>query len=161
MPADIRTARVSDIDALVAIENAVFAGDRISRRSFRHLAGAKTAAVLVADDAGRVAGYCVVLFRKGNTAARLYSIAVAPGSGRGQGRILLEAAERAARGRGCRALRLEVRDDNDRARILYERSGYRQTGEVPDYYADGATAFRYEKLLADEDRPALRELRRA
>lgn len=161
MPADIRTARVSDIDALVAIENAVFVADRISRKSFRHLAGATTSAVLIADDAGKVAGYCVVLFRKGNAAARLYSIAVAPGVGPGHGRTLLAAAERAARGRDCKALRLEVRANNDRARILYEKNGYRRIGEVPGYYADGATAFRYEKSLVDEDEPALRELRRA
>jgi hypothetical protein len=32
MPAEIRTARASDVDALAAIENAVFEGDRISRR---------------------------------------------------------------------------------------------------------------------------------
>ena len=161
MPADVRPARVSDIDALVAIENAVFVADRISRKSFRHLAGASTAAVLIADAGGKVAGYCVVLFRKGNVAARLYSIAVAPEGGPGQGRALLAAAERAAQGRGCTALRLEVRDDNDRARILYEKNGYRRIGEVPGYYADGAIAFRYEKSLVDEDKPAVRELRRA
>jgi ribosomal-protein-alanine acetyltransferase len=167
MPADIRTARVSDIDALAAIENAVFETDRISRKSFRHLVGARSAAVLTVRSAGKVAGYCVVLFRKGNRAARLYSIATDPASsGTGIGRALLDAAERAARGRGCASLRLEVRADNDRARVLYERNGYRRIGEVSGYYADGATAFRYEKRFADDrlagaGKPAGMELRRA
>jgi ribosomal protein S18 acetylase RimI-like enzyme len=40
-----------------------------------------------------------------------------------------------------------VRADNDRARELYERNGYHRIGEVPGYYADGATAFRYQKQL--------------
>jgi ribosomal protein S18 acetylase RimI-like enzyme len=167
MPAAIRTARVSDIDALAAIENAVFEADRISRKSFRHLVGAGTAAVVVAESGGRIAGYCVVLFRKGSLAARLYSIATDAGTGgSGHGRALLDAAERAARASGRRSLRLEVREDNDRARLLYERNGYRRTGQVPGYYADGATAFRYEKQLSEdglaEDRkPAAMELWRA
>jgi ribosomal-protein-alanine acetyltransferase len=167
MPADIRTARVSDIDALVAIENAAFETDRISRKSFRHIVATGTAAVLVAESAGKVAGYGIVLFRRGNTCARLYSIAIAPGSGgAGYGRALLEAAERIARVRGCQALRLEVRDDNDRARALYERSGYRRIGEIAGYYGDGATAFRYEKPLrqdgvAEPGKPVSPELLRA
>lgn len=146
MPADIRTARMSDIDALVAIENAVFEGDRISRKSFRHLVGASTAAVLVAESAGAPAGYAVVLFRKGSTGARLYSIAAKPHGG-GKGRALLAAAEQVALKRRRHSLRLEVRDDNARARALYERNGYRRIGEMPRYYADGATALRYEKPL--------------
>ncbi len=154
MPAAIRTARVSDIDALTAIENTVFEADRISRKSFRHLVGADTAIVLVAESPGKIAGYCVVLMRSGSKAARLYSIATDVNSGgAGHGRALLNAAECAAQARGRRSLRLEVREDNDRARFLYERSGYRRIGEVSSYYADGATAFRYEKKLS-EDGPA-------
>ncbi|SFK58538.1 Ribosomal protein S18 acetylase RimI [Mesorhizobium albiziae] len=165
MPADIRTARVSDIDALVALENTVFEADRISRKSFRHFVSADTAVVLIAEAAGKLTGYAVVLFRKGNAGARLYSIAAAPDAGNGYGRKLLDAAERAARDRGARSLRLEVRHDNDRARILYEKNGYRRIGEVAGYYADGATAFKYEKPMnigaAKAGAPAVMELRRA
>jgi ribosomal-protein-alanine N-acetyltransferase len=165
MPADIRTARVSDIDALVVLETTVFEADRISRKSFRHLVETDTATVLIAEAAGRLAGYAVVLFRKGNAGARLYSIAAAPGAGNGYGRKLLHAAEHAARDRGCRSLRLEVRHDNDRARILYEKNGYRLIGELAGYYADGATAFKYEKPLEDgaakTGAPTVVELRRA
>lgn len=148
MHGDIRTARVSDIDGLVATENAVFETDRISRKSFRRLLRVDTAAVLVAAPDDEVAGYCVVLFRRGSTAARLYSIAIGAGrEGRGLGRALLLAAESSAIARGCQLLRLEVRDGNRRAITLYERSGYRKTGQIPGYYADGVTALRYEKAL--------------
>jgi ribosomal protein S18 acetylase RimI-like enzyme len=151
MPAAIRTARVSDIDALATIENAVFEADRISRKSFRHLVGVDTALVLVAESSGEIAGYCVVLLRSGSSAARLYSIATDVNSGgAGHGRALLDAAERAARDSGRRLLRLEVREGNDRARFLYERNGYRRIGEVSGYYADGTTAFRYEKQLSQD-----------
>ena len=62
----------------LAIENAVFETDRISRRSFRQLIERETAETLVAESDGRVAGYAMVLFRKGSGVARLYSIATAP-----------------------------------------------------------------------------------
>ncbi|MER8379735.1 peptidase C39 family protein [Mesorhizobium sp. M0142] len=148
MPAEIRKARASDVDDLAAIEKAVFSSDRISRRSFRQLIERDTAELLVGESDGRVAGYAVVLFRKGSGVARLYSIAVGPFfGGRGVGRLLLEEAEAAAFEHGRMMLRLEVREDNPRAIQIYERSGYRKIGREPDYYEDGATALRYEKTL--------------
>ncbi|MET0596919.1 MAG: GNAT family N-acetyltransferase [Mesorhizobium sp.] len=148
MPADIRLASMADVDALTCIEDAAFDGDRLSRRSFRHLIGSSSAAVLVADDGSRLLGYAAVLFRKGAATARLYSIAMAPGErGRGNGRSLLAAAEASASARHAASLRLEVRSGNDRARRLYELSGYRRIGSIPGYYHDGAAAERFEKPL--------------
>lgn len=148
MPPDIRPARASDIDALVRIENAAFAGDRISRRSFRQLIERQTAQTLVMEREGAVAGYCMVLFRRGSVVARLYSIAVDPAlSGAGLGRRLLEAAEETAFEHDRLVLRLEVRADNARAIGTYERAGYRRIGMEPDYYDDGEPALRFEKML--------------
>jgi ribosomal protein S18 acetylase RimI-like enzyme len=148
MPVEVRTARVSDVDALAAIENAVFPGDRISRRSFRQLIERETAETLIADSEGLVAGYAIVLFRKGSGLARLYSLAVAPGfAGKGIGRVLLGVAEEIAFAHGRMLLRLEVREDNLRAIAIYERAGYRRIGREPAYYEDGQPALRYEKTL--------------
>ncbi|TPN02191.1 MULTISPECIES: peptidase C39 family protein [unclassified Mesorhizobium] len=148
MPAEIRTARASDVDDLAAIEKAVFSSDRISRRSFRLFIERETAETLVAEVEGRVAGYAIVLFRKGSGVARLYSIAVGPFFGAlGIGRRLLSAAEEAAFEHDRMMLRLEVREDNDRAIRIYEQAGYRKIGREPGYYEDGATALRYEKTL--------------
>ena len=151
MAADIRPARASDVDALLAIENAVFETDRLSRKSFRHLIGSSSAAVSVAEAVGRVAGYSVVLFREGSPTARLYSVAAAPGSsGQGIGRTLISAAERAAAKRGRRSLRLEVREDNLRAIAIYRQAGFEPIGREPDYYQDGMAAIRLEKHLDAE-----------
>jgi len=129
MPAEIRKARASDVDDLAAIEKAVFTSDRISRRSFRLLIERETAETLVAESDGRVAGYAVVLFRKGSGVARLYSLATGPFfSGLGIGRQLLAAAEEAAFEHDRMMLRLEVREDNDRAIRIYEQAGYRKIG---------------------------------
>ncbi|ANT50763.1 peptidase C39 family protein [Mesorhizobium amorphae] len=151
MPAEIRKARASDVDDLAAIEKAVFASDRISRRSFRQLIERETAEMLVAESDSRIAGYAVVLFRKGSGVARLYSIAIGPFfGGIGIGRQLLAAAEEAAFEHDRMLLRLEVREDNLRAIRVYEQGGYRKIGREPGYYEDGATALRYEKTLRGE-----------
>lgn len=102
--------------------------------------------MLVAAGGTEVDGYGAVLFRAGARAARLYSLAARPDA-RGTGGRLLEVLERVA-GSRAEALRLEVRQDNDRAIALYERCGYRRIGSIPEYYQDGALALRYEKPLA-------------
>jgi ribosomal-protein-alanine N-acetyltransferase len=152
MPAEIRLARASDVDALAAFENAVFEADRISKKSFRNMVASASALVLIAGAKGVVAGYCAVLFRAGSRKARLYSIAAVRDGG--LGRALLTAAESAATARGCSELRLEVRQDNTRAISLYEQNDYRRFGRKPDYYADGSTALLYCKPLLPAEQPA-------
>jgi ribosomal protein S18 acetylase RimI-like enzyme len=149
MAADIRPARATDVDALSAIEHAVFMTDRISTRSFRRLIGSSSATVLVAAADDAILGYAVLLFRDGSRMARLYSIAAAPGQDRaGVGQALLAAAEAAALRRSAECLCLEVRENNARAIGLYERNSYRRTGRKDDYYDDGSAALRYRKRLA-------------
>lgn len=147
MQAKTRAATLADLGALIDLENRSFSSDRISRSSLRRLIGSPSAAVIVAAADETLAGYAVVLFRASSSIARLYSLAVDPAF-RGLGRELLGAAERRAAARGCRSMRLEVRHDNDRAINLYRRASYRQFGNKPAYYADGATALRFEKELA-------------
>jgi ribosomal protein S18 acetylase RimI-like enzyme len=154
MAADIRPARASDVDALLAIENTVFPTDRLSRRSIRRLIASPSAAALVAEAGGRIAGYSVLLFREGSSAARLYSIATAPAfAGKGVGRALIDAAIGAAAKRRKHRLRLEVREDNLRAIAIYKQAGFAVIGSTPDYYQDGVTAIRMEKRLAERAGP--------
>jgi ribosomal-protein-alanine acetyltransferase len=146
MTAVLRPAQGSDVDALEAIEAELFSADRIARRSFQRFLASPSVDLIVAEDGGRILGYCCVLTRKGLGSARLYSIATCAGQqGAGIGRRLLAAAEEAAAVRGLAALRLEVRADNARAIALYERSGYRRAGCKDSYYADGAAALLFAK----------------
>jgi L-amino acid N-acyltransferase YncA len=136
---------------------AVFATDRISRRSFRTLIERPTAVTLVAVDGPTLLGYAMILFRSGTGMARLYSLAVHPAAqGRGLGRRLLEAAEQAAEHHDRLFLRLEVREGHTTAIGLYESSGYRRIGRLPSYYADGQAAIRMEKRLRDVKLPPAR-----
>jgi ribosomal protein S18 acetylase RimI-like enzyme len=64
----------------------------------------------------------------------VHDLAVLPAyRGRGIGRALLAAVERAARARGCVKVTLEVQENNRRARRVYEAAGFAQGA-----YADGA-----------------------
>lgn len=146
----VRRAELSDLDDLVALEQATFDSDRLSRRQYRRHLDSGSALVLVASANHRhFLGCAVVFFRKGSRVARLYSIASRPEArGKGVGTALLDAAEAAARRRHCTALKLEVRVDNTDGIRLYERSGYRRIGLLEGYYEDGADGWRYEKRLA-------------
>jgi len=88
----LRAGDLSDLDALVSLEERVFAGDRVSRRGFRRFLTSPRAALVVAAEDGVLAGYALVLFRAGSIVARLYSLAVAPEfARRGIGTALLKA----------------------------------------------------------------------
>ena len=77
----IRRATLEDLEYLLAIEQASFASDRLSRRSFRKLIGSASAVLLVAEsprseDAEDATtdprcGYALLLFRAGTGLARL------------------------------------------------------------------------------------------
>lgn len=145
----IRDAEDADLDGLHGLEARSFASDRIARRSLRRLIDGKSANLRVAVKRGELLGYRLVLFRKGSSVARLYSIAVDDRRrGAGVGARLLADAERVARDSGRGVLRLEVRVDNRNAVRLYESRGYTPIGRYAGYYADGADALRYEKALS-------------
>jgi ribosomal protein S18 acetylase RimI-like enzyme len=80
--------------------------------------------------------------------ARLYSIAVAPHMiGKGVASLLLKAAERVARRRGCNTVRLEVHETNHAAIARYRKQGYQEFGRQRRYYDDGGDALRFHKKL--------------
>ena len=144
----IRVAVLDDLDAIAKLERDAFPDDQVSRRSLRAFLRAPHRPVIAATIDGAVAGYALVSLRRSARAARIYSIAVAaPFARRGVGLALLHACEKYARGHGKRGLTLEVRYDNKPAIALYEKWGFRQFGEHRDYYSDGATALRFQKML--------------
>lgn len=148
-PVCVRRAGPSDLDDLVRLEQGAFDGDRMSRAQYRrHLASDSAQILLAGAGPQDCLGSIVLFFRRRSTVARVYSLATRPEArGRGIGAALLRAATAAARRRGCRVLRLEVRTDNAAAIALYERLGYRRFGTWPHYYQDGADAWRYEQVL--------------
>lgn len=144
----IRPATEADIGALTALETSFPEEDRFDRRTWRRLL-AGHASVLVCDTPrdGLLAA-AVMLYRKGASVARLYSLTVAPEArGKGIARTLLAACEADAAERGALAVRLEVRASNSSATRLYEAGGYRVIATLESYYPDGEAALRMEKYL--------------
>lgn len=144
----IRSARIEDLDALYALEIQSFEVDRLSRRSFRHWIGTENRALLVAEVAGVLAAYVLIIYHPGTRLARVYSLAVAKQM-RGQGLAgkLMAAGEQASREDGRLYLRLEVSVDNIAAIKLYESLGFQKFGLYHDYYEDHCDALRYQKCI--------------
>ena len=85
---------------------------------------APVARLLVAEDGGEPVGFVSVAFQRGH--GLIGTLITDPSHRRkGIGSALMEAAEAATRARGDRVAVLEVNQDNEGARSLYQRRGYR------------------------------------
>jgi len=144
----IRHAQLDDLEQLVALENASFETDRLSRRSFRHWITTEHRALLVAEVTGRIVGYILIIYHPGTRLARIYSLAVAHEQrGSGIAKLLMAAGEQEAIEDGRLYLRLEVGIDNIAAINLYESLGFQKFGVYHDYYEDHKDALRYQKRI--------------
>ena len=146
---DVRSAILSDIDALIALEQASFDCDMLSKRSFRrHIQSAHSDLLVAVEDDGTLLGYGLVLNRKGTRLARLYSLAVASTArGKGIAQLLLAQLEACAAQNERHYMRLEVAKNNRSAITLYEKCGYRIFGEYQNYYEDQTDALRMHKRV--------------
>ncbi|MGA0256154.1 MAG: GNAT family N-acetyltransferase [Rhodothermales bacterium] len=149
----IRTATRQDVDILLSIEARSFLTDRISRASFRRFIRRGKARLLVADAGeGAIAGYVLLLTRKGSRRARIHSLAAHPEwRGKGVGTLLLSTALATAREWHMNEVWLEVRQGNHAAAKLYSSHGFEDMGRKTDFYADGATAILMRKRLHEPE----------
>jgi len=84
-------------------------------------------------ETGRVVGF--VLWRVAADEAEILSLAVEHSHRqRGHARLLLQVAHVAAMARGAKTMFLEVAEDNQPARALYESLGFTMVGRRPRYY---------------------------
>jgi ribosomal-protein-alanine N-acetyltransferase len=83
--------------------------------------------------ADQVLGYIVAWFVAGE--GEISNIAVDPSAwGSGVGRALLNSALEEGRERSAGAVYLEVRESNERARALYDSTGFEEVGRRKGYY---------------------------
>lgn len=144
----VRSAVLSDIDALDVLEQEAFSSDRLSRRRLKHWIQAENRVFYVAEKGEQLLGYALVLLLKGTRLARLYSLAVSQAArGQGVGRQLLVATEAEAARQQRLYMRLEVASDNQGAIGLYQSLGYSAFGCLPDYYEDHRDALRMQKRI--------------
>jgi ribosomal protein S18 acetylase RimI-like enzyme len=114
----------------------------------RHVAVAEVAG------GGEVVGFCASGPSRDEDPAgvgEVYAVYIAPGQwGRGAGRALMDAAQRALRQDGFAEAVLWVLEDNVRARGFYERSGWVLDGATKHY--ESIIAVRY-RIALDRNRP--------
>ncbi|OQK17424.1 ribosomal-protein-alanine acetyltransferase [Methyloprofundus sedimenti] len=145
---NFRLATKADISQLVLIENSCFTQDKMTQRNFLWMLDKAHADLILLEVDGKITGYGLLLYRRGTSLVRLYSLAILPDQqSSGLGKALMLALEKAAQQRDCVYLRLEVRRDNERAIALYQRLNYRQFDRKLDYYEDHSEALCFEKRI--------------
>ena len=84
----------------------------------------------------------------GPKVARVLMLAVDPGHrGMSGGSMLMDALYSSCVARGLDTIVLEVRKSNARARLFYERQGFKVTGEIKCFYTNGEDADRMSRSL--------------
>jgi [ribosomal protein S18]-alanine N-acetyltransferase len=146
----LRPMRPADMPAIMALEQELFPEDAWTREMFaaEFAQPAARRLYLVAEEADAVIGYGGMMFT-GGPQADVVTLAVDPAHwGRGAGTALLRALIDAADVRGCAEVLLEVREDNPRARRLYQRNGFTEVGIRRGYYQpSGVDAVVMQKVL--------------
>lgn len=127
---------LADVDAVIAIENALYdfpwtRGNFIDSLHAGHLASV----MRDGPGASRLLAYMVAM--SGLDEMHLLNLSVAAeAQGQGHARRMLDTLCRQSAMRGARQLWLEVRPSNHRALALYERYGFVRTGLRRGYYPD-------------------------
>ncbi|GAB3607727.1 ribosomal protein S18-alanine N-acetyltransferase [Conyzicola nivalis] len=142
----LRSATPDDLDAIMAIEHAVFPSDAWSRESMLAELSNRHTHYLVAFDLAtpdEFVAYAGLLAPRGATQADIQSVAVVETARRrGLARTLVQTLIAEARDRGAREVFLEVRVDNPNAQSLYDSLGFERIAVRKGYYqpdnVDGA-----------------------
>ena len=121
----------SDLDAVLAIENAVYTHPWTRGNFADSLRAAYACRTLRLGD--ELLAYFVLLVAAGE--AHLLNLSVAQAhQRRGHGSTLLREAQRLARERGGQRMFLEVRPSNSAGQFLYEKFGFRKIALRRGYY---------------------------
>jgi [ribosomal protein S18]-alanine N-acetyltransferase len=149
--ARIRRARLDDLDALLALEQAAFQPYRQARRaSLRRSLSSSHQSVWVIDADGRKGGLAALLVVwHFPHRLRVYDVAVRPDlQGHGLGSRLMHHAEGLARKSGATWVTLEADPREPDLVPWYETQGYRTVARLPRYYRNGRAALRMVKRVA-------------
>ncbi|MSR88334.1 MAG: N-acetyltransferase [Candidatus Margulisbacteria bacterium] len=137
----LRTASLSDLDALAALEKDAFSYDLISPRQWKYILTKANATVRLTCDND---GYALLFFRKNSAKARLYSLAVSDSArGKGVGAALLEDIYACAKQKHCTEVVAETKHTNKAMQHIFENAGWNVFGTYRVYYKDGTDAIRY------------------
>jgi ribosomal-protein-alanine N-acetyltransferase len=133
MPVTIRSARLNDVPAILALEQRSSGAAHWASEQYSTLVN--TGIVLVGEDAGVLCGFVCGRVVAGDW--EIENVAVASEFlRRGIGDELVGELIRRAKSQVAAAILLEVRESNRPARGLYEKHGFREVGRRRAYYGD-------------------------
>jgi len=143
----IRFADRADLPALERIEREAFP-DPWSRTMLEAEVESPYGFQLVAASAAAPPPVAYAAFRTAAKEAELLRLAVLPDErGQGYGQALLDRGLDRLAWEGIQSCFLEVREDNEHARQLYENADFKLTGRRRGYYRDGADALVYARSV--------------
>ena len=144
----LRDYRDSDFETLWRLDQECFPPDlAYSRTELGGYIRRQSAVILVAELAGKVAGY-IVAERGGRKVGHIITLDVRAAARRtGVGSKLMDAAEERLRAMGCASILLEVAVDNESAIAFYHCHGYATLATIPRYYNDRTDALLLGKKL--------------
>jgi ribosomal-protein-alanine N-acetyltransferase len=152
---EFRAYRRSDLEAMVELDEECFAPPfRFSRRAMQRFAEAGNAWVSVAEDDGRLAGFCIVHRESAGVAEMGYVVTIdvaKPFRGRGVGERMLSYGEAWVQSWLGAGVMLHVFAENEGAIRFYERMGYRCVGMQRGFYGPGLDAGMYWKDLGSAE----------
>jgi ribosomal-protein-alanine N-acetyltransferase len=156
----IRAAIQSDVDAVLAIEQASPTAAHWPRAQYENAIGNDNKLFFIAERGNSLAGF--VIASTGIEEWELENIAVLPSARRqGTGLALINALISAAERAGATEIRQEIRASNLAAQKLGQHVGFIQNGRRPGYYRDpqeDALLFKHLVPAAPQAQKRLRKL---
>ena len=128
----VRTMQIDDLEQVMPIENANFSRPWTETGYFTYLLR-NDAMFLVAEEEGKILGYCGVLLMLDEGDITNVSVKKEE-QNKGIGSKLLEALIEKTSKEGVSVLHLEVRPSNEAAVALYEKFGFTRDGLRKNYY---------------------------
>ncbi len=153
MTVEVEPATTRTIEELLRIERECFTAEAYTREHILRLLKSPNAVTFLARIDSDVAGFVIGMVEgRGTTKiGHIVTIDVAVKHRRkGIGLALLKEMERAFMKRNIGVVYLEVRADNQAARELYRKRGYKETKELENYYSSGVNALRLVKDFKHE-----------
>ncbi len=147
------TAEPSEAKALHQFEKKCFQHkvDQFPVRNLRYMIKSKTCiTLLLKDKEGKIAGEVIGFLRHFKIpSGRVYKIGVDPEiQAKGVGSYLLKEIESIFKKSGMVKSCAEVRVGNASSRAMFCKNGYKLSGDLPGYYANGEDGVKFWKVLS-------------
>jgi ribosomal-protein-alanine N-acetyltransferase len=139
MPITIEDASIRHLDKLYEIEMECFEREAFTRQQIAHLLTDYNSVSLVAKVNGEIVGFIIgmIYLERNSLTGHILTIDISLiHRRRGIAQKLLQEIEKIFKGKGVKACRLEVREDNIAALRLYQKFGYKKVAKLKNYYGN-------------------------